>query len=189
MQSSPLSIVPFALGFIAIVAIIWIVSTHNRFVTLQNLIRESWANIDIALKRRHDLIPNLVETVKGYAAHEKEVFERVTQAREQAVGALGNIERLVESEQQLVSAMNTLIARVEAYPELKASAHFAKLQQELIDTEDRIAAARRLYNGNVREFNTYLQSFPASLFAGGRTPQDYFEVEEIKVREPVPVRL
>ncbi|MBX3117741.1 MAG: LemA family protein [Fimbriimonadaceae bacterium] len=188
MQVSSSMIIPVALGLLAIVFIVWIVSTHNRFVYLQNLIRESWAGIDIALKRRHDLIPNLVETVKGYAAHESSVFERVTQAREKAVGALGNVENLVQHEQQLVSAVNMLMARVEAYPQLKASEHFAQLQQELIDTEDRISAARRLYNGNVREFNTYLQSFPASLLAGNRKSADFFEVEEIKVREPIPVK-
>lgn len=169
--------------------IVWIVGTHNRFVYLQNLIRESWANMDVALKRRHDLIPNLVETVKGYAEHERDVFEQIVRAREQAVSSLGNLSALVQSEQQLVTAVNTIIARVESYPELKASKNFAELQRELIDTEDRIAAARRFYNGNVREFNTYLQTFPSSLFSGGRSPAEYFEVEEIRFREPVNIEL
>ena len=159
----------------------WSVSTHNHFVRLEKMITESWANVDVALKRRHDLIPNLVETVKGYAAHEKEVLDRVIQARSLAM------EGGAPEENELARATTLLLARAEAYPDLKSSTHFLELQRELVNTEDRIAAARRIYNSNVRDFNAQIAMFPGSIMAGGKTPVDFYEVESIAVREPVKV--
>jgi LemA protein len=165
------------------VPLIWAITTMNQFARLDNLMKESWANIDVALKRRHDLIPNLVETVKGHAAHEREVLDRVVRARERALSGNSG------EENELARSVNLLLARAEAYPELTASASFQRLQQELINTEDRIAAARRFFNANVRDYNMLLQSFPSSLLKGGRAPAEFYEVEAIQVREPVPVRL
>ncbi|HZH99198.1 MAG TPA: LemA family protein [Fimbriimonadaceae bacterium] len=163
------------------VPLIWAIVTLNNFARLQNLMRESWANIDVALKRRHDLIPNLVETVKGHAAHESEVLERVVSARERALAGSS------VDENELAKAVNLLLARVEAYPELTASTSFQRLQQELINTEDRIAAARRFYNANVRDYNMLLQSFPASLLRGGRKEAEFYKVDAIQVREPIAI--
>lgn len=174
-----------AIGPLLIVAIWWIV-THNRFVQLDALLRESWANVDVALKRRHDLIPNLVETVKGYAAHERDLFESISKARGEAMASMTHADSrstLKQHENEISRGLTTLMARAEAYPELKASIHFLELQRELANTEDRIAAARRFYNGNVRAFNTMLEQFPSSLLKGGRTHQDYFEIEDVSMRE------
>jgi len=160
--------------------LVWYVSTKNRFAWLDNLIRESWSGIDVQLKRRYDLIPNLVETVKGYAQHEERLFEAIARARETSAAALA-VGARAQSDQELTGAVTSLLARVEAYPELKASRHFLELQQELSLTEDRIAAARRFYNANVRDFNAMLQSFPASLLAGDRKAAEYYQCEEIRV--------
>jgi LemA protein len=170
---------------IGLALLAWYVSTKNRFAWLENLVRESWSGIDVQLKRRYDLIPNLVETVKGYAQHEERLFEAIARAREasasaQAVGARS------QSDQELTGAVTSLLARVEAYPELKASRHFLELQQELSLTEDRIAAARRFYNANVRDYNAMLQSFPASLLAGNRKAAEYYQCDEIRVPHIAP---
>lgn len=170
---------------IGLALLAWYVSTKNRFAWLENLVRESWSGIDVQLKRRYDLIPNLVETVKGYAQHEERLFEAIARAREasasaQAVGARS------QSDQELTGAVTSLLARVEAYPELKASRHFLELQQELSLTEDRIAAARRFYNANVRDYNAMLQSFPASLLAGNRKAAEYYQCDEIRVSHIAP---
>ena len=172
------------LGAFALVVLVFWAVTHNRFVRLQNLLRESWANVDVVLKRRYDLIPNLVETVKGYAAHEKDVFEHVARARELAVADVGPVAHQAQTEGELVRSVNQLLARVEAYPELKASAHFTDLQRELVNTEDRIAAARRFYNANVRDFNLLLESFTTSMIGSGMglKPQEFFEIEELHLR-------
>jgi LemA protein len=163
----------------------WIVFTYNRLVTLRNRAKEAWSDIDIQLKRRYDLIPNLVETVKGYAAHEKEVFERIAEARAKAMGATGMKEK-AEAENQLSQALKSLFAVVEAYPELKANENFLHLQKELVDTEDKIQYARRFYNANVRDLNTLIESFPANLIAKkfGFEKMELFEIAEVEREAP-----
>ncbi len=163
----------------AFLLLVWIVGTLNRFVRLRNLIRESWADLDVALQRRHDLIPNLVETVKGYAAFEQQTLQRVIDARNQALGQAGTATAMFAgAETALTQALTGFFARVEAYPQLKSSEQFLSLQRELADTEDRIAAARRFYNANVRDYNIAIASFPASILRGGRSPAPYFEADD-----------
>ena len=160
---------------------------YNGLVALRNHIRDAWANIDTELKRRYDLIPNLVATVKGYAAHEREVLERVIELRNRCAsrGAQGAVHQ--PDEQELVDNLKRVLMIAENYPQLKADQHFLKLQQELVNTEDRIQAARRFYNGNVRDYRNKCESFPSNLVAGmfNSTPHDYFNVEPA-VREDVP---
>lgn len=178
-------------GVVVGVPLLWFVVTLNRFVRLKTLIRESWANVDVALKRRYDLIPNLVETVKGYAAHEREALARVVEARNRAVASTGPVGQQAEDENQLVRSVNQLLARAEAYPQLRASESFLALQRELVNTEDRIAAARRFYNANVREYNVLGQQFPSMLVGGmaGFVPADFFEVDDIAIRAAPQVKL
>ena len=151
----------------------------NRLVRLRNETEAGWANIDVQLKRRNDLIPNLVEAVKGYAAHERTVFEEVTQARAAVAGAGGPAATAAASD-ALSGALGRLFAVAEAYPQLRASENFQELQSELTDTEDKIAAARRYYNSVVQTYNTAIQSFPAVLYAGllGFRPRQFFSAEE-----------
>jgi LemA protein len=158
--------------------------SYNRFVRQRNLVQESWRQVDVELKRRHDLIPNLVETVKGYATHEREVFEAVTRARAQAAAPGSSPAQQAQQEGILGQALGRLFAVAEAYPELKASTNFLELQRELTDTEDRIAAGRRFYNANVRAMNTRVESFPSNLVAGVFSfhKEEYFEVEDEAVR-------
>jgi LemA protein len=167
------------LGVVALVVILGIVS-YNRFVSGRQLIRDSWANIDTELRRRYDLIPNLVETVKGYAAHERGVFEEVTRARAAAVSATGSPAEQAAAEGPFVAALRQLFAVAENYPELKANQNFLALQTELSNTEDRLQTARRFYNANVREFNRRVQSFPSNVVARsfGFKEEQFFEVEE-----------
>jgi LemA protein len=146
------------------IIVIWFIASYNRFVSLINRAKEAWADIDVQLKRRYDLIPNLVNTVKGYAAHESSAFENVTKARTMAMTATGP-EQKGEAENQLSGALKSIFAISEAYPELKANQNFLALQSELSDTENKIQAARRFYNGNVRDLNTSLQSFPGNMIA------------------------
>ncbi len=164
-----------ALGLVLVA----IVLSYNRFVTQRNLIAAAWANIETELRRRYDLIPNLVETVKGYAAHELTVFEHVTRARAQAVAETGSPSQQAAAEQPLVDALRRLLAVSEGYPELKASRHFLELQQELTDTEDRIQAARRLYNANVADYNRRVRSIPSNVIAAvfGFADADYLVIE------------
>lgn len=164
--------------------IIYVVLTYNTLVALRNHIRDAWSNIDTELKRRYDLIPNLVATVKGYAAHEKEVFERVTELRARCIASRGAVGQQAADENLLVAALQKLMAVVENYPQLKADRHFLELQQELVNTEDRIQAARRFFNGNVRDYRNKCQMFPSSIIAGafGFESQDYFNVHP-SVRE------
>jgi len=171
-------------GIIVLLPLIYVIATYNTLVALRNHIRDAWANVDTELKRRYDLIPNLVATVKGYAAHEKEVFERVTQLRTQCMASQGRPEQQAVDENQLVAALQQMLAVVENYPQLKADQHFLKLQQELTNTEDRIQAARRFFNGNVRDYRNKCQMFPSSVIAGmfGFESQDYFNVSP-SVRE------
>ncbi|MCD6085894.1 LemA family protein, partial [bacterium] len=146
------------------VLVLWIIFIYNRLVTLKNRVREAWSDIEVQLKRRYNLIPNLVETVKGYASHEKEVFEKVTQARTKAIGAQ-NLKEKAIAENMLSNTLKSLFAVAENYPQLKSSENFQKLQEELTDTEDKIQAARRFYNGNVRDFNIKIESFPSNIIA------------------------
>lgn len=158
---------------------------YNKLVRLRQLIRESWGNVDVQLKRRYDLIPNLVNTVKGYAQHERETLEMVIEARNRAQQNSGNVGAQADDERKLVDATRHLFAVIERYPDLKASANFMALQTELVNTEDRIAAARRFYNANVRDYNVTRTTFPTMLIAGfGDFPtQDYFEVDDYTVRQ------
>ena len=169
---------------VVLLPIIYVVLTYNTLVALRNHIRDAWGNIDTELKRRYDLIPNLVATVKGYAAHEKEVFERVTELRAQAMASQGAPQQQAVNENLLVAALQRLLAIVENYPQLKADQHFLELQRELVNTEDRIQAARRFFNGNVRDYRNKCETFPSSLIAGafGFESHDYFNVEP-SVRE------
>lgn len=158
--------------------VLWVVAQYNGLVSLRNHIRESWSNIDTELKRRYELIPNLVATVKGYAAHEREVLERVTELRARCVAETGAVADQAREEQHLVGALQELLVVVENYPTLKADPHFLELQRELTDTEDRIQAARRFYNGNVRDYLNRAQTFPSNLVASafGFPPEGFFEV-------------
>ncbi|MCL5004367.1 MAG: LemA family protein [Patescibacteria group bacterium] len=174
---------------IAAVAILWLVLTYNGLIRRRYRVKEAWADIDVQLKRRYDLIPNLIETVKGYAAHEKEAFEKVTQARAQALGAQG-IHNKEVAENTLSSALKSIFAIAEAYPQLRAVESFTKLQEELADTENKIQAARRFYNGNAMELNTKIETFPTNLIAGtfGFKKEEFFQLEQQEAKEPVKVK-
>jgi LemA protein len=180
---------PIIFILVVIIAIAgWLASIFNRLVTLRNRTKEAWSDIDVQLKRRHDLIPNLIETVKGYAAHEKEVFQKVTEARAKAISAQGLAEK-GQAENMLSGALKSLFAVAESYPDLKASQNFLELQRELTDTEDKIQAARRFYNGNVRDLNIQIETFPTNLMAGafGFQKMEFFEIGEAE-KEPVSVK-
>jgi len=172
------------IGGIIVLIILWLIWTFNRLITLRTRTKEAWADIDVQLKRRYNLIPNLVETVKGYAAHEKEVFQKVTEARTKAMAA-STVEEKAKAENFLSSTLKSLFAVVENYPELKASQNFLELQRELRDTEDKIQAARRFYNTNVRDLNIKIEVFPANLVAKkfGFKKMEFFEIEEAAARE------
>jgi LemA protein len=173
-----MTVVWIVLGAIGLVLLTGILS-YNRFVSQRNLIRNAWANIDTELRRRYDLIPNLVSTVKGYAAHEREVLEQVTRARAAAVAATGPPEEQAQAEGPLVAALRQLFAVVENYPDLKANQSFLELQRELANTEDRLQAARRFYNSGVRDFNRRVQSVPSNIIARlfDFKGEQFFEVE------------
>jgi LemA protein len=175
------------LGLIAL-AILWVVMSYNGLVTLKNRAKEAWSDIDVQLKRRYDLIPNLVETVKGYATHEKELLDKVTQARSNAMNAQG-AKAKAEAENMLSSTLKSLFAVSEAYPDLKASVNFLELQRELSDTENKIQASRRFYNTNVRDLNIAIESFPGNMIAGmfGFKQMDLFEAAQGE-KEPVKVQ-
>lgn len=163
---------------ILVLIIAWIIAVYNGLVTLKNRVDEAWSDIDVQLKRRYDLIPNLINTVKGYAAHEKELFEKVTEARAQAMGASTPAEK-EKAENTLSGTLKSLFAVAEAYPDLKANQNFLELQRELTDTEDKIQASRRFYNGNVRDFNTKIEVFPNNIIAGMLkfAKREFFEAE------------
>jgi LemA protein len=181
--------VDISIVLIALVVILalFLITTYNRLVTLRQRVKEAWSDIDIQLKRRHDLIPNLVETVKGYAAHEAGTFQAVTQARANAVaaGASGSPQQMAQAENVLTGALRSLFAVAEAYPQLQAVQEFKDLSENLTATEDKIAFARRFYNGNVRDYNTALQTFPTNVLAGmfGFTIEQYFELADQAERE------
>ncbi len=165
-------------GVVALVVIV-VIAIYNRLVKLRNRIEAAWAQIDVQLKRRHDLIPNLVETVKGYAAHERETLENVTKARQQAVAASG-VENQAQAENMLTAALRQLLAVAEAYPDLKANQNFLALQEELTGTEGRIAFSRQFYNEQVLSYDNSLEQFPTNIIAGmfNFEPKPYFEAEE-----------
>ncbi len=178
----------------AVVAIaLWLVGVFNGLIKLRNRTDEGWSDIDVQLKRRHDLIPNLVNSVKGYMTHEKELLENITKARSGAIAAQekGDTAALASAESMLGGMLGKLQIAVEAYPDLKANQNVAQLMDELSDTENKIQAARRFYNGQVRDFNTKLQSFPTNMVGGmfGFKKYDFFEIEDAAERENVKVEL
>lgn len=180
-----------SIGLIALiilgVIVLWIIAVYNGLIRLKNRVDEAWSDIDVQLKRRYDLIPNLISTVKGYAAHERDLFEKVTEARTRAMGA-GSAHDKAEAENMLSGTLKSLFAVAENYPDLKANQNFLELQRELTDTEDKIQAARRFYNGNVRDFNTKIEIFPNNIFAGilNFTKREFFEANG-EEKEPVKV--
>lgn len=182
-----MTVVWIVLGVLALIAILGVVS-YNRFVSQRQLIKDSWANIDTELRRRYDLIPNLVETVRGYASHERAVFENVTRARAAAASATGSPAEQAAAEGPFVAALRQLFAVVENYPDLKANTNFLALQQELANTEDRLQTARRFYNANVRQYNERVGQFPSMVIA--RTfnfeEEEFFEIEEALREAGVP---
>ena len=175
------TIVLWIVAGMVLLAVLWLVAIYNRFVRLAAHIRESWADIDVELKRRYDLIPNLVETVQGYARHERDVLERLTALRAKAQANHGTAAAQAVDEQAMLLGLRQVFAVAEAYPQLRADAHFLALQKELALTEDRIAAARRYYNGNVREYRNLREQFPTSVVAKtfGFTDQaTFFELDD-----------
>lgn len=178
---------------ILVLVVLWFIFAYNSFVRLVNRTKEAWADIDVQLKRRYDLIPNLVNTVKGYAAHESGAFEKVTQARAAAMtaGSSGNPADIGKAENLLTGALKSVFAIAEAYPELKANTNFMELQRELSDTENKIQAARRFYNTNVRDLNTAVQSFPNNVIAGMFHFQkmDFFQLDESEAAAKNPVEV
>ena len=174
---------------IVIAVVLWLVFTYNGLVRRKYRVREAWSDIDVQLKRRYDLIPNLVETVKGYAIHEKEAFENVTKARAMALGAQ-TINEKGKAENMLSSPLKSIFAIAEAYPQLRAIESFVKLQDELSDTENKIQAARRFYNGNVMDYNTKIETFPTNLIAGtfGFGKEEFLKFEEEEEKEMVKVK-
>jgi len=171
--------------------VLWAIFAYNGFVTLVNRAKEAWADIEVQLKRRYDLIPNLVNTVKGYATHESSAFENVTKARSMAMGAQGPTKEHAEAENMLTGALKSLFAISEAYPDLKANTNFLELQRELSDTENKIQAARRFYNTNVRDLNIKMESFPSNIIARvfNFTKMDLFDLADTDAAQnPVEVK-
>ncbi len=176
---------------VVIVIVLWAIVSYNRLVSMVNRTKEAWSDIDVQLKRRYDLIPNLVATVKGYATHESQAFENVTKARAAAMGAQGPVQKGA-AELGLASALKSVFAIAEAYPELKANQNFLSLQAELTETEDKIQASRRYYNGNVRELNTAIQVFPGNIIASTFhfTAMEFFQLDaaDAAAKNPVEVK-
>ena len=183
---APVVWIVLALAAIVLLAFVWL---YNRLVRLRTRVDDGWATIDVQLRRRYDLIPNLVETVRGYAAHERDVFERVTEARTRAIGA-GGVRDRAAAEDAVTSSLGSLLGVVEAYPNLKADAHFLALQEELVGTESKIAYARQFYNDQVRLLNTAIDTFPSNLVARafGFRERAFFSIDD-PVAEPVRVDL
>ena len=187
---------PVTIGIVVVVGILlllilWVAFMYNALVRGRNHCDEAWSDVDTELKRRYDLIPNLVNTVKGYAAHERETLEQVTQARNAAVASQGSPASQAKDENVLVDSLKRLLVVVESYPDLKASQNFLKLQQELVNTEDRIQRARRFYNGNVRDYNNRVQVIPSALIAGpfGFKEREFFEIEAAVERQAPVVKM
>lgn len=179
----------YAIIIAAVVLVFWAIMVYNKLIVLVNRAKEAWSDIEVQLKRRYDLIPNLVETVKGYATHEKGVFEKVTEARAKALGATGMKEK-AEAENALSATLKSLFAVAENYPQLQAANNFLELQRDLRDTEDKIQAARRFYNGNVRDLRIQIEVFPANIVASlfGFKKMELFELENEAAKEPVSVK-
>jgi len=176
---------------ILVVVLLWIAVMYNTLVRARNTCHESWSDIDTELKRRYDLIPNLVNVVQGYAKHEREVLERVTQSRAAAVASTGSPESQARDENQLIRSLRQMLVVVEKYPDLKASRNFLELQGELVNTEDRIQRSRRFYNANVRDYNNRCEVFPSNLIAGsfGFQKREYFEIDSAIEREAPAVKI
>ncbi|MEK7150800.1 MAG: LemA family protein [Patescibacteria group bacterium] len=177
------------IGVVAVL-LLWLAVSYNGLVRLRQRVKEAWSDIEVQLKRRYDLIPNLVETVKGYATHEREAFENVTKARAQALAGGGSAHDQAAKENMLTGALKSVFAIAEAYPELKANQNFLALQQELSDTENKIQASRRFFNSNVMEINTRVESFPSNIVAGmfGFKKEEFFDLDGAPAeREPVKV--
>ena len=172
---------------IVFIVVVWAIATYNRLVSLRNRIQNAWSQIDVQLRRRYDLIPNIMESVKGYASHERAVFENVTKARSSMMDAQG-VKEQAEAQNMITGALKSLFAVAEAYPDLKANQSFLMLQEELSGTESKIAYSRQFYNDNVMTFNTLIQSFPANIIASsfGFKESEYFPMEDA-AREPVKV--
>lgn len=172
---------------VVVVVLLWALVTYNGLIAVRNRVDESWSDIDVQLKRRHDLIPNLVETVKGYATHEQDTFTQVTQARNMAVNAQqgGSPEAIAQAENMLTATLKSLFAVTENYPELKANENFLRLQDELTDTENKVQASRRFYNGMVRDFNTKIQTVPTNIVANitGFLARKFFELDNEAERQ------
>ena len=173
---------------VLVIAVLYFIGKRNSIIAQRNRVDESWSGIDVQLKRRHDLVPNLVETVKGYAAHESEVFEKTTKARAEAMSAQ-SVGDTAKAEEKLTGALADLRAVAENYPQLRATENFQQLSRSLSQLEDEIQASRRIYNSNVQSYNTAIQQFPGSVIAnqGGFTAREYFEIEDASQREPVSV--
>ena len=174
---------------VVVILVFIIVAIFNRLVNLKNRSEEAWSDIDVQLKRRHDLIPNLVETVKGYAKHEKELFEKVTEARAAAISSKGIADK-AKAENQITEALKSVFAVAENYPNLKANENFVELQREITDTEDKIQAARRFYNGNVRDLNIAIESFPSNIIANmfSYKKKELFELDDVEERKNIEVK-
>jgi LemA protein len=174
---------------LGLVLVVWVIGAYNGLVKFRNRVQNAWSQIDVQLKRRHDLIPNLVETVKGYASHEKDTLERVVQARNQAMGASG-AEQASRAEGELSQALGRLMVVVEQYPDLKANQNFLSLQEELTSTENKIGFARQYYNDEVMQYNTKIQSVPTNVVAGmfNFKAEAFFEVEDQAAREAPQVK-
>jgi LemA protein len=180
-------IVLIVIGLVVLLGLIYVL-IRNSMIGSRNRVDEAWSGIDVQLKRRHDLVPNLVETVKGYAQHEQQTFEATTKARAEAMAAQG-VDQTRAAEQNLTAALANLRAVAENYPQLRATENFQRLQASLAEIEDEIQASRRIYNSNVQSYNTKIQVFPNSIIAnqGGFTPREFFEIETAADREPVEV--
>ncbi|HEY5053633.1 MAG TPA: LemA family protein [Solirubrobacterales bacterium] len=177
-----------AIVAIIVISVLYYIGKRNGIIASRNRVDESWSGIDVQLKRRHDLVPNLVETVKGYAEHESQVFEKTSKARAEAMSAQG-VGDTAKAEEKLSGALTDLRAVAENYPTLRATENFQQLTRNLAELEDEIQASRRIYNSNVQSYNTDIQQFPGSIIAnqGGFTPREYFEIENAGDREPVAV--
>jgi len=185
----PIFIVLIVIGALIVLTLLFVWASYNGLVKLNVRVEEAWSDITVQLKRRADLIPNLIESVKGYAKHEKETFSEVTKARTAVMKAAGQgPAAAAEAESQLAGALKSVFAIAEAYPQLKANENFIELQRELTDTEDKIQASRRFYNGGVRDLNTKIKVFPTNIFAGmlGFKPKEFFEVEDRAAVEKAP---
>lgn len=180
-----MSIVLLIVLAVVVLVILYVVGVYNGLITLRTRVEEAWSDIDIQLKRRYDLIPNLINTVKGYATHEKGVFEKVTEARSASMRA-GSVAEKAQAENMLSSTLKSLFAVAEAYPDLKANQNFLELQRELSDTENKISYSRRFYNGNVRDFNIKIQVFPSNIIAGmfKFNAKEMFEAQEADKEVP-----